>query len=177
MLMSHNTNNTLCVGCCFSILLMFSLGICSDVFVFARCICICICQMYLYLPDVFVLVFVKAASVAEASLFGFWPQQRGFRVNQEAVRITWSKFCDKRQPWWGTLYSAKADPRSQGCFKIDVSCTPYKKIHGYKAESFWFILSFLSWQFPRTSHVFPWLTVCKMAARSSWCWWLRTHWW
>ena len=57
MLMSHNTNNTLLGGCCFSILLMFSLGIC------------CICQMYLYLPDVF--VFVKAASVADVFLFGF----------------------------------------------------------------------------------------------------------
>ena len=74
--------------------------------------------MYLYLPDVFVLVFVKgvpAVSVAEASLFGLWPQQRGFRVNQEAVLITCSSFYDK---WLRgeTLYSAKADPKSQGCF-------------------------------------------------------------
>ena len=76
-----------------------------DVFVFVFARCICICQMYLYLPDVFVLVFVKAASVAEASLFGFWPQQRGFRVNQEAVRIIWSKFCDKRQPWGNFVFS------------------------------------------------------------------------
>ena len=93
MLMSQHQHTR---GCCFSFICRYKKAYLylSDVFV-----SIGICQMYLYLSDVFVLVIVKgppAVSVADASVFGLWPQQRVFRVYQEAVRILCSKFYDKK---------------------------------------------------------------------------------